>query len=81
MRALKEKRIQVPEDVAVIGVDTLPSYMTGDCQVTAVRIPHTERAVLTVMLLEKEIEEQSKTKSRIMTDCSLVEGESVKTRI
>lgn len=77
MRALRERQIQVPGKVALIGVDLLPAYMTGDCQITAVRIPHTERAVLTMMLLNKEIEEQSVTKSRIMTDCRLVEGESV----
>lgn len=78
VRALKEHQIRVSEQVSLIGVDVLPAYMTGDCQITAVRIPHTERAVLTMMMLEKEIEEQSKIKSRIMTDCPLVCGESVK---
>ena len=80
MRALKERRIAVPEQVALIGIDALPSYMTGDCQLTAVRIPHTERAVLVIMLLEKEIAEQSGTKSRVMTDCRLMEGMSVKSK-
>lgn len=78
VRALREKKIAVPEQVALIGIDVLPAYMTGDCQITAVRIPHTERAVLTMLLLEKEMEEQSRTKSRIMTDCRLMEGMSVK---
>ena len=78
VRALKEHQVRVPEQVSLIGVDVLPGYMTGDCQITAVRIPHTERAVLAMMMLEKEIEEQSRTKSRIMTDCPLACGESVK---
>lgn len=78
VRALKEHQIRVPEQVSLIGVDVLPGYMTGDCRIAAVRIPHTERAVLTMMMLEKEMEERSRIKSRIMTDCPLVFGESVK---
>lgn len=62
----------------MIGVDVIPAYMTGDCKLTAVRIPHTERARLAMMMLAREIEKQSTTKSRIMTDCRLVEGESVR---
>lgn len=78
MRALAERQISVPEDISLIGVDLLPAYMTGDRNLTAVRIPHTERACLAMMMLAKEIEQQSTTKSRIVTDCCLVEGESVK---
>lgn len=78
MRAFRERNIKVPEQVSVIGVDKIPSYMTGDCQLTTVCIPHVERAVLAMMLLDKEIESQSTTKSRIMTDCRLFEGESVR---
>lgn len=63
VRALKARRIAVPEQVSLIGIDALPAYMTGDCQITTVRIPHTERAVLVIMLLEKEIEEQSSRQS------------------
>lgn len=78
MRALRERRIAVPDKVSLIGVDEIPAYMTGDCKLTAVRIPHTERARLAMMMLAREIEKQSTTKSRIMTDCRLVEGESVR---
>lgn len=78
MRALKEKHISVPEQLSLIGVDSLPAYMTGDCELTSVRIPHTERALLAMLLLDKEMEEQSYTKSRVMTDCRLMEGKSVK---
>ena len=75
--ACKEK-IAVPDKVSLIGVNVIPAYMTGDCKLTAVRIPHTERARLAMMMLAREIEKQSTTKSRIMTDCRLVEGESVR---
>lgn len=75
--AMRERRIKVPEQVALIGIDEIPRYMTGDFRLTSVRVPHMERATLTMMLLRKEIEEQSSTKSRIMTDCRLIEGESV----
>lgn len=75
--ALRERRIKVPEQVALIGIDEVPCYMTGDLRVASVRIPHTERAALTMMLLRKEMEEPSSTKSRILTDCRLMKGESI----
>lgn len=78
MRALREMKIKVPEQISVLGIDIVPAYMTGDCTLTALKIPHTERALLTMLLLDKEIEEQSYTKSRVMTECRLIEGESVK---
>lgn len=81
MRAFREHHVSVPAQISAVGVDLVPSYMTGDCPLAAVRIPHTERAVLTMILLEKEIEEASYTKSRVMTNCRLIEGESVKRKV
>ena len=77
IRALREKGIHVPEDISLIGVDLLPSYLTGDCHLTTVRIPHTERAYWVVQMLKKEIEDPVSEKSRIYTDCELIEGETV----
>jgi len=77
IRALRKKKIRVPEDVSLIGVDAVPSYITGDIDMTTVRIPHTERALMVMALLDKEMEELSDTKSRVLTDCPLIEGTSV----
>lgn len=78
IRAFREKRIRIGEDISIIGVDELPSYMTGECQLTTVKIPHTERAEWVMMALIKEIHKTSHFKSIIMTKCELVEGNSVK---
>lgn len=80
MRALREKGISVPEDVALIGVDTLPDYLTDGIRLTYVDVPHIERARLTVILLCEEMKNQTGVKSRVMTNCRLLEGDSVKTR-
>lgn len=81
IRAFRERGIIIPEDISLIGIDELPSYMTGECQMTTIRIPHTERAVWVMMMLFKEITDSSDVKSRMFTNCKLIEGNSVKLSI
>lgn len=78
MRALRKKKIRVPEDISLVGIDEVPSYTTGDCELTTIKIPHTDRARLTMAFLEREIEETEGIKSVIMTKCKLIMGNSVK---
>lgn len=80
MRALREKGIHIPEDVSLIGVDELPSYLTGDFPLTTVRVVHEERAKILVMFLEQEIQGELHKKYKILSNCSLIEGDSVKIR-
>ncbi len=77
IRAFRERGIAIPDDISLIGIDELPSYMTGECQMTTIRIPHTERAVWVMMMLFKEIVDPSEIKSRVLTNCKLIEGNSV----
>lgn len=77
MRALREKKIHVPRDISLIGIDEVPSYTTGDCELTTIKIPHTDRARLTMVFLEREIKKKEGIKSVIMTKCRLIEGNSV----
>ena len=44
MRALRQKKISVPQDVSLIGVDEIPDYLTGDILLTSIRMEHLERA-------------------------------------
>lgn len=81
IRAFREKRIRIGEEISIIGVDELPSYMVGECQLTTVKIPHTERAEWAMMALIKEFHKTSYFKSIIMTKCQLVIGNSVKIKI
>lgn len=81
VRALQEQGVKIPEEVSLIGVDTIPSYLTGGVKLTTVLIPHTRRAYLTMMLLIDEIEQhqQDQPKSILYLDCPLQEGSSVRT--
>lgn len=77
MKALREMKIDVPRKVALIGVDVVPDYITYGCKLTVIRVPHTDRAVMTMLMLFKEMDKICPVKSRILTDCHLVEGDSV----
>lgn len=77
IRVLQERGIQIPEQVKFIGVDELPAYVTMGYNMTSVRIPHTERAKLTMMLLNHEMHEpSSRVKSEIYARCQIIDGET-----
>lgn len=78
MRALREKGIKIPQDISLIGVDEIPSYLTGDCKLTSIRIAHSEKAIMVMTLLQKEILDSIPTKFKVMSDCQLIEGNSVR---
>lgn len=79
-RVLAERGVRVPADVSVIGVDALPEYLTGGVHMTAIRVPHTERAYWAMQLLLKDIRDPSKFKMRLYMNCRLVEGDTVAER-
>ena len=81
MRAFREKHIHVPDDVSLIGFDELPSYLTGDFPLTTIKAVHRERAKVLVMFLEKEIQGKLDEKYKVLSNCTLIEGDSVKNRI
>ncbi len=78
--AAQELGIRIPEDVSLVGFDALPCYLTGGIHVTGIRVPHTERAYWTIQLLLKEIRHPAREKSKLYTNCTLEEGDSVKRR-
>ncbi len=80
IRALREKGFSIPEDVSLIGVDLLPPFLTGDRQLTSIRVPHTERAYWVMQMLFKEIDDPVAVKSRLYMNCELIEGETVAER-
>lgn len=77
LRAFREKKINIPKDISIIGIDELPSYMTGECELTTIRIPHTERANMVMTMLFREIENDISFKSKIYTNCRLIQRNSV----
>ena len=78
--AMHELNIRIPEDVSLIGIDALPSFLTGGIDMTSIRVPHTERAYWAIQLLLKEIEHPVKEKCKLYTNCVFVDGETVKKR-
>lgn len=78
MRALREAGIRIPEDISLIGIDELPSYATGEYELTSIKVPHSERAWWVMTALMKEIREREKTKANIAVNCQLIEGKTVK---
>lgn len=78
IRALREKNIQIPEEISLIGIDELPEYLTGDIPLTMVKVVHEERAKVLVMFLEEEIKHELSKKYKVLANCKLIKGESVK---
>lgn len=78
IHALRDLNVKVPQDVSLVGIDQLPSYLTGNCQLTTLKVPHENRATLTMLLLDNEIRSPEPFKSRLSTSCILIEGNSVK---
>lgn len=72
------KKIQVPKDVSLIGVDELPSYLTGDFLLTTVKVEHAERAKMVMMFLEQEINGIISGKFKTYSNCQLMKGNSVR---
>ena len=78
MKALKTEGISIPQDISLIGVDEVPSYVAVDYKLAVIKIDHINRANMVMHLLQKEITEGMSVKFMVMSDCSLIEGESVK---
>lgn len=78
MRAFKSMGIEMPRDVSVIGVDELPEYLTYDCQLSTIRVPHMERLKMLMMLLRHEIEDANPiNKSKLVVNCDFIKGSTV----
>ncbi|UOX68051.1 LacI family DNA-binding transcriptional regulator [Enterocloster bolteae] len=78
IKALNERKIQVPKQISILGVDELPSYMTGGVELDCIRVAHTDRAYVTMELLLREIQSPSNTKFKVASRCELILGESVR---
>lgn len=78
IKALKERKIEVPKQISILGVDELPSYMTGGVELDCIRVAHTDRAYVTMELLLREIKAPSNTKFKVASRCELILGESVR---
>ena len=77
MQALSSMGLKVPEQVAVLGIDEVPEYMTGGKKVTAVQVPHVERSNWTMMALSREMTDPSGSiNAKIYVNCGLRHGDT-----
>ena len=76
LRALREKGLYPSDQLRLIGIDDIPSYLTGDIRLTTIKIAHTDRAKMVMMLLKSEMERKSSTKFKMTSDCVLIKGDS-----
>lgn len=80
MEALTWKKIRVPEDISVIGIDALPEYITRGIRFTSVRVSHTARGKWAAETMYREIREPLGDKIQLYVNCSLVKGDTVAVR-
>ena len=78
MRALRQKKISVPEDISLLGVDEIPDYLTGDILLTTLRMEHLERAHVAMLFLEQEMKGAISCKFKSFSTCKIIPGQTVK---
>lgn len=75
--ALRKKKISIPEQIKVIGIDEVPEYMLSGNSLTYMKIPHRERAAACVSVLENRITIYDDIRGTLFLNSELVENGSV----
>ncbi len=71
INACSTLQIKCPEQIRIIGIDELPSSMTGGMEASHVRIPHESRAQWIMQLLKLEIDGFNPVRPKIFIPCEL----------
>ncbi len=72
IRAARELGIRVPEDIAFVGFDDLPSATITNVELTTVRQPVVQFGIRSVEALIEQIENKDKQPRRIIMDTELI---------
>ncbi len=75
--ALKKKKIDVPGQIKVIGIDEVPEYMLSGKSLTYMKIPHRERAAMSVALLEMLMGVKPAVRGSVFLSAQMIENGSV----
>lgn len=81
MKALQESGIRVPEEVSIIGFDDLPFCEISSPRLTSIRVPKQEMGAAAAKRMIEMIHTNSRTKAKIQICTTLIERDSVMTRI
>jgi len=76
MRAVREAKLRIPEDVAIVGFDDIPASSTTEPPLTTVRQPVLQMGRKAVDLLIDVIEKGTKSTQKAFLDTELVVRES-----
>ena len=61
------KQLGIPRKrIVMAGIDELPDYITGSGDIHQIIIPHSERAAVSMELLDREIDGKGKVKANIV---------------
>ncbi len=77
LAAVRKLGIMIPEELTLIGIDEVPDYVVQDMKLTCIRIPHVERAIMAMLLLDGEISSSLNTKIKVFAVPELAKGDSV----
>lgn len=77
LTAARRLGIAIPDDLKLVGIDEVPGYIAPDIQLTQIRIPHVERAVIAMSLLDEEISRGWKSRLKVFAVPELIVGKSV----
>lgn len=75
MHAFTKLNIEVTKDAKVVGIDKVSAYMTNGVLLTQIKVPHDERAKITINRLIDEISNDN-LKVKIKAIPKIIYGES-----
>lgn len=75
--AFRKKKISVPDQIRVIGIDEVPEYMLSGKCLTYMKIPHRERAAVCVSALENLINVYGDIRGTLFLDSELIQNGSL----
>ena len=76
IKAFKERGYQIPDDIAIIGMDNLPISSLIDPSLTTYQIPKNHMASVSVQILLNLIQTHDKNTTRVMINGHLIRRES-----
>lgn len=77
MLALRKKKISVPQDIKLIGIDEVPEYMLSGNELTYMKMPYRTRASVCMTLLDMLTQLYPDMKTKIFVEAEMVSNNSI----
>lgn len=76
LKALRRRNSSASNQVRITGIDEVPEYMIPGGELTCIKIPHQERAALSMMLLDMQIRMYPRMKIKIFAETEVIQRKS-----